>query len=294
MEDINISKVSRDSNPNLGNGLVASVDLDPGVVIIQISDPYIITVQNAALGQVCSFCFVSTEALKKCSGCKVDQYCSITCQQASWKKVHKQECAILKKLPKVPPTPVRALMQVLLKRNSAAEIPPWTSLEAHREELMKHMRWDAIVLQAKAASSYVPGWSDKLEIVVAVACRVSRAHMCVSELHRNLLVEYRLLPTPFVQHCGRIHPLDYASIQHWHWRIILVLPTRPSPSMDAKFFYGHWMLSRKGNRSSSRTSIIRNVVKQDEPSCRIVISSVVTARSAQTMTALMSPSRRAM
>jgi hypothetical protein len=176
MEDLNLSKVERDTNPKLGNGLVASIDLDPGVAIIRISDPYIITVENGALNRVCSFCFIEAGALRKCSGCKIDRYCSKKCQEASWHKIHKLECATLKKLPGIPPTPVRALMQVLLKRNSATANPRWAGLEAHQNELMQHRRWDEILLEAKAASTYVPGWSDKLEIAVAVTCRVS--HIC--------------------------------------------------------------------------------------------------------------------
>ena len=169
----NLSRASRVSNPILGNGLFASAKLDPGIVIVQLPDPCVIIVQNAALDRICSFCFIETEALKKCSGCKVDQYCSKDCQAASWKKTHKHECVILKKLSRIPPTAVRALIQVLLKYNGIAADQGPTGLEAHRAELMRHRRWGEIFLEAKAASTYVPGWSDKLEIAVDVACRVS-------------------------------------------------------------------------------------------------------------------------
>lgn len=172
--DVNNSKVVKD--PLLRNGLVAASDLSAGDVIIRISNPYIVVVEKAALEKVCSQCLVEREDLKRCSRCKVSRYCSTTCQTEAWKSSHQKECSILKKLPDVPPTALRALFQVLLSHKfGPAPDPQWEGLEDHVADLKKSKRWEEVTIQAKVGISFSkspPEWSD---IAIGVLCRVRPA-----------------------------------------------------------------------------------------------------------------------
>jgi len=102
-------------DPNAGNGLAASEDIDAGDVIVQLPSPYLLVVEKEALEKVCSFCLNEASSedpqLKRCSACKIPRYCSSECQKRDWAAVHQKECTVLKTLPGIPPTPVRALMR---------------------------------------------------------------------------------------------------------------------------------------------------------------------------------------
>lgn len=169
--EVNNSRVIKDV---LGNGLAATQDLDAGEPIIRIANPYIVVVEKAALDKVCSQCLAENEDLKRCTRCKVARYCSTGCQTEAWKLIHQKECPILKKLPAVPPTPVRALIHILLGHKfGVAPDPRWENLEAHIGDLKKSLRWDEVILQAKAALSFAKcpvEWSD---VAIGVLCRVS-------------------------------------------------------------------------------------------------------------------------
>jgi hypothetical protein len=142
---------------------------------VGISNPFLIVVENAALDRVCSEClFEAPRSLKRCTACKVVQYCSVACQSAAWKSIHKEECRIYKKLPQIAPTAVRGLMQLLLRKEISAVAPDsrWAELEGHATELQKNTRWDEIVLQAKAAVEWTASPQSYMEPAVLVLCRV--------------------------------------------------------------------------------------------------------------------------
>ena len=174
--DFNHSDTVKD--PVLGNGLAASKDLSAGEPIIKISEPFLIVVEKDALEKVCSFCLIESDAssLKRCTVCKVVRYCTPTCQKADWKLIHKNECSLLQRLPGIPPTPVRALYQALLRyvRPTFELDFRSASLEHHVQDLKKdRKRWDEIVLQAKGALEFSKTPADKMDMVTRLLCTVS-------------------------------------------------------------------------------------------------------------------------
>ncbi|KAG9229588.1 hypothetical protein BJ875DRAFT_387044 [Amylocarpus encephaloides] len=127
-------------------------------------------VEKDVLDSVCSYCLLDKEPseLKRCVACKVARYCSLVCQKADWKLIHKSECPILCKLPGVPPTPTRALYQYLLRYPKAGnELDAWSAgLEHHVTDLKKDTkRWDEMVLQSRAAVDFSKSAPSKVEMV---------------------------------------------------------------------------------------------------------------------------------
>ncbi|RKF54843.1 SET domain and MYND-type zinc finger protein 6 [Erysiphe neolycopersici] len=175
-----------------GRGLAATQDISPHGILMNVHNPYILLPDTPSLSKICSWCFLPlfsafphlqtqcVATLQKCSACKIPRYCSFTCQRADWKSIHAKECKYLQKLPDVPPTPVRALMQALLKfqldekRNSL-----WTNLKGHEEERITRSRlgqeesWEDISLQAKAAMAFTSTEDLGLEMGIAILCRIS-------------------------------------------------------------------------------------------------------------------------
>lgn len=193
---MNVNHATPVRYPGLGNGLAANRDLGAGDVIIGISNPFLIVVENAALDRVCSECLFETPgSLKRCTACKVAQYCSVTCQSVAWKSIHKEECRIYKKLPQVAPTAVRGLIQLLLRKEISALAPDsrWAELEGHAAELQKHNRWDEIVLQARAAVEWTASPQSYMEPAVHVLCRV-----CLeSFLGKRVLTSFQMATNAF-------------------------------------------------------------------------------------------------
>lgn len=168
--------VKRVRYPGFGNGLAANQDLEAGNAILIISNPFLVVVENAALDRVCSQCLSEAQnGLKRCTACKVVQYCSVACQSAAWKSIHKEECRIYKKLPRVAPTAVRGVIQLLLRKEISGNSQDacWAGLEGHVTELQRHNRWDKILLQAKAAVEWTASPQTYMEPVINVLCRVS-------------------------------------------------------------------------------------------------------------------------
>jgi MYND finger len=174
--DINNTSVIKD--PIAGSGLAAKKVVETGDVIIQLSSPYLLIVEKEALEKVCSFCLIEASSvatpLKRCSACKVPRYCSSECQKKDWASVHQKECPVLQSLPDIPPTPVRALIQILLRHRHGTSLDPrWAGLQSHVEHLKKDQkRWDEIVLQAQAAVGFSKSPHDRIEVAIQVLCRV--------------------------------------------------------------------------------------------------------------------------
>lgn len=89
---------------------------------------------------------------------------------------HRVECGVFTKLGDVGMTTtlVRAAMRVMVMGGKEGETEAkWMLLEGHQDEMMRVERCEEILLQAKAASQYVRGWKERLEVVVGLLCRVS-------------------------------------------------------------------------------------------------------------------------
>ncbi|RKF75026.1 SET domain and MYND-type zinc finger protein 6 [Golovinomyces cichoracearum] len=175
-----------------GKGLAAAQDVVANSVLIKVPNPYILLSDKASLSKICSWCMLPmcsfaphlqprcVTALKRCSACKIPQYCSSACQRADWKSIHAKECAHLKLLPDIPPTPVRAVMQVLLKILPGST---WetrcANLEGHEADRKKRFNsgsgesWGDFLLQARAATAFSGMEASRIELATSVLSRIS-------------------------------------------------------------------------------------------------------------------------
>ena len=179
MTDINLTQ--RIHYPSFGNGITPTTNISPGTTLISVSQPLLILVENDSLSSICSYCFLSpnlTSAaqnpLKRCAGCKLPHYCSIVCQKADWTVSHSKVCGILKKILQCPPTPVRALMQMLLKHKyGKASDPRWKRLGSHMSEFRGQAeRWGEFMVQARGAIEFAKVDVGLMEMAVQLLCRV--------------------------------------------------------------------------------------------------------------------------
>jgi len=174
-EQIAINRTRTITTP-YGRGLETSTLISAGSIILSTHAPYHLLPENAVLSSVCSYClfppssFSPPSPLKRCARCQVPYYCSPKCQKTDWNTVHKTECSILASLPAQLPTPVRALLQILLRKDGGE---PWKGLESHEIEFRKDKpRWEDMVLQAKAAVSFAKLGDEKLNVAIGLLCRV--------------------------------------------------------------------------------------------------------------------------
>lgn len=106
-------------------------------------------------------------------------HCTQQCQRASWLTTHKYECQLFARLyPKVLPSNVRAVVQMLLLREtSKASQVEWNNflgLQSHVEKWKSHNdeTWDNITLMSKAAKEYSGTDVDRV-VVQDIFCKVN-------------------------------------------------------------------------------------------------------------------------
>lgn len=163
----------------VGNGLIATEDIDGGEVIIRIKNPCVLIPENRVIINLCYGCLSRNKSLNTCSGCKIVRYCSKTCQAESWRDIHKLECKIFRKGKDegrpLFPTPVRGLMQMLLRHPSGVDPDAgWFNLKNHREMFMTRDKlWADIKLQAWAALYYTGLPMTLMDIATSILCAVS-------------------------------------------------------------------------------------------------------------------------
>lgn len=170
---------SRFISNNAGNALFATEDLEAEDVIIQVKDPYVLIPRNSIISTLCYECLLEERNLKSCTGCNLVRYCSKNCQKKSWKDVHKLECKVFRKCKDeghpILPTPVRGLIQALLRHTSSVNPDPDLShLETHKEDFMtKEETWQDIKLQALGALKYAGLPMNMMDVATSVLCAVS-------------------------------------------------------------------------------------------------------------------------
>jgi hypothetical protein len=169
------AKCSVLQNSSTGNGLAATQDIPSGSLILQIRSPFILVLETPKVDSFCSHCFLPLQdgTRKRCTACKVVRYCSTACQRADWKLIHQKECPVLKEV--LPPTPVRALIQVLLlyMSGSAQDDNRWQALQAHLEEFrVEKQGWEDLRLQAMFSVKYSKTPPAQVELAIQILCRV--------------------------------------------------------------------------------------------------------------------------
>ncbi|KAK0103308.1 hypothetical protein ONS95_005338 [Cadophora gregata] len=162
-----------------GTGLAASSPFPPGSLITKLPNPNLLLIENDSLQTTCSFCISEQPSLKRCGGCKIPYYCSTACQNSHWRESHSRECKVLKGLQGLPPTAVRALIVMLLRKGGEVdagegEERDWKGLESHVGELKGDMkRWEEIVLQARAGVEFTKAGAGRMEDAMRWLCVLS-------------------------------------------------------------------------------------------------------------------------
>ncbi|RIA92052.1 hypothetical protein C1645_765986 [Glomus cerebriforme] len=99
-----------------GRGIFALQNISPGALVME-DIPYAAVVDDLNLSTICSNCFMKSGKLLCCSACKFVYYCSKDCQRNDWSN-HQHECKIFVKVQRKPPTSVRLLCRILMRRMS--------------------------------------------------------------------------------------------------------------------------------------------------------------------------------
>ncbi|KAI5861755.1 hypothetical protein GGS23DRAFT_611342 [Durotheca rogersii] len=204
---------------------VARFDDSPAVVA---------TPDTPRLAQTCSYCLaVGGDAagaaagprLRACTACRAARYCSVACQRADWRGAHgRGECSALRRAagsgaaegpPRVLPTPVRALVQVLVRPAALAAVAGAMEGHAARVRAAAPDRWAAMELQARAALHYLGREAGPREVAEAVdvLCKLEvnsfnrfDADFGQSGIYVNpalAMVNHSCVPNAFVQFTGR-------------------------------------------------------------------------------------------
>ncbi|KAI9052802.1 hypothetical protein LZ554_003075 [Drepanopeziza brunnea f. sp. 'monogermtubi'] len=174
--DLNVNHTHR-IKTSYGSGLAASESVPSGSLILKLHSPNLLLVERESLSRVCSFCMRESQTMKRCSACKIPHYCGKACQNGHWREIHGRECALLKQLPDVPPTAVRALIVMLLRKNSESEGHEengWKALESHVGKLQgDRKRWEEVLLQARAGIEFTKSRVERMEEAIMYLCVLS-------------------------------------------------------------------------------------------------------------------------
>lgn len=177
-----------------GRSIVAARVFSPGDAIATFTGPSVAIPDSPHLAQTCSYCLaVAPDAeagngtrVDVCTGCRTVCYCSKACQKADWALAHgRGECKAFRRVRShlqeaqsggamVLPTPVRALVQMLLRPEMQAAA---AEMEGHVELIRAGdpATWSDMELQARAALRYMgrEASPDTVGEAVVVLCKVS-------------------------------------------------------------------------------------------------------------------------
>ena len=163
-----------------GRSLHATQKFTPGDEIAVFDNPLVVIPSGPTARSICSQCLMPRRPVKACTGCKAIAYCGTTCQKAHWSLIHRLECRAFKRVKSKAgldwlPTPVRSVVQLLLRWTEDGVAATVERLESNLEGFKSNKIWADIELQALAACTYA-GWettSENLDLVSALLCKVS-------------------------------------------------------------------------------------------------------------------------
>ncbi|EFZ00118.1 SET domain protein [Metarhizium robertsii ARSEF 23] len=143
--------------------------------IIHTFHPLILHPSLSQLASVCTHC-LRPGSPRACSRCHAAYYCNTSCQQAAWTAVHSKECKALqqRKLGSRTgadlPTPVRALLQTLLNKETEDGI---AALDGHTEERRKTKSWPDLEMMAMAACAFAGRQGESnIRRAVELLCKI--------------------------------------------------------------------------------------------------------------------------
>lgn len=164
-----------------GRSLTSRVTHAPGSLIATFTHPLLILPAGPAAKTVCNHCLAHKRPVKACTGCKAVVYCGPACQKANWAVVHKLECKVFKRVRASVdkdwlPTPVRALVQVLLRWDGDDVLrAAFGALEGNVDQFKPRQDvWKDIGLQAYGGLVYAGRREndDQLHMARDILCKV--------------------------------------------------------------------------------------------------------------------------
>ncbi|KAH7197621.1 uncharacterized protein B0J16DRAFT_366802 [Fusarium flagelliforme] len=156
-----------------GRGIFSTKTFAPGDIILPFT-PTILIPSLSHINTVCSHCFKQKE-VRSCSRCHAVSYCDAACQSANWTAVHSKECKVLRKVTEQGrpglPTPVRAVVQALLKPEIGAALE---GLEGNVASWRKSEKWADMEMMAMGASAFAGLGTGQEEVQKALAllCKI--------------------------------------------------------------------------------------------------------------------------
>ncbi|KAI3401721.1 hypothetical protein diail_9385 [Diaporthe ilicicola] len=144
-----------------GRSLYATKSFAPGDTITTFTDPILALPNGPSAKTVCSNCLAHNVPTKACTACKAVVYCKKSCQSEHWGLIHKQECKSFRKVKESVdqdwlPTPVRAVLQVLLRWDDEPELrSAFGALEGNLDKFKaREDIWQDMSLQAYGGMKY--------------------------------------------------------------------------------------------------------------------------------------------
>ncbi|TRX90196.1 hypothetical protein FHL15_008924 [Xylaria flabelliformis] len=215
-----------------GRSIVAARVFQPGEIIATFNSPSIAIPDSPHLSTTCSGCLLPAtpgsdppsasqpaRAVRACTGCRTVAYCSPACQRLDWATGgHKAECKIFKRVRAEGhdflPTPVRALVQVLLRPEMGAAMG---ELEGHVDKFRRKSDklWADMELQAMAALHYLGRETNAKSLAEAIEILCKSQVNSFNRLDEDIeqtglfmnpalaMVNHSCIPNAFVQFVGR-------------------------------------------------------------------------------------------
>lgn len=153
--------------------------------VLAVFTPLLLLPSVSHLTTVCSFCLRAGQP-KPCSRCRAAYYCDARCQAAAWQAGgHNLECAALvravqsSKRRRGIPTPVRALVKVLLSRGQEQDLEKgMEKLEGHVAQRRRDAGWADMEMMAMAGCAFAGREADEegTRQAVDVLCKVGRLY----------------------------------------------------------------------------------------------------------------------
>jgi hypothetical protein len=166
--------VETTTSPVKGRSLTATTDLAPGTPILTLP-PLLLLPAQPYLATLCTHCLGTNPPPRACTRCRSSYYCSPACQKANWSAIHAKECKPLGRIKDQEkgnvPTPVRLLMQILLKDDVASKME---GLEGHEATWREREEWKDLEMMSLGAVTFAGRGESEDDVKKAceVMCKV--------------------------------------------------------------------------------------------------------------------------